>query len=511
MATSAALKTSLRQLPPLSAIRAEITRRAVERDADGIRARCATLAGFVREAWHVLEPNARYVHNWHIDALCAHLEAVTAGKINRLLVNVWPGSSKSLIVSVMWQAWEWGPQNLRSNRFLATAFNDGPVKRDTRKCRDLILSQWYQSLWPMILPRTAEMSFANDSTGTREGVAFGSLTSQRGDRLIIDDPHSTETAESVLERQATTRKFREGALNRLNDQEKSAIVVIMQRLHEEDVSGVILKMGMGFVHLCLPMEFEADRRARTPIGFIDPRQYDGELADPMRFPREVVDGLKRDMGDYAFAGQYQQRPAPREGGLFKRAHFDGRFIDTAPPDTRWVRHWDLAASLKKTGQSNQAWTAGVKIGSSPSTKRYYVGHVVRVREEGHQVRVTIRAVAESDGRQVQISLPQDPGQAGKSQAQDLVSMLAGWNVHAQPESGDKFQRAEPFAAQCAAGNVMIVRGGWNEAYIDELCAFPSAAAKDQVDASSGAFGRLASAQIISFHVPVVHSAPRQLP
>ncbi len=423
--------------------------------------------------------------------MCAHLEAVTAGRINRLLINVPPGSMKSLLVSVFWQAWEWGPAGLPSMRFLATSFNDGPVKRDTRKCRDLMLSEWYRALWPQIeLTRTAEMSFANASTGTREGVAFGSLTSQRGDRLVIDDPHSTEMAESAPERQATTRKFREGATNRLNDQDKSAIVVIMQRLHADDVSGVILNFGMGYVHLCLPMEFEEERRCATDIGFIDPRLTDGDLLDPERFPREIVDNLKRDMGSYAYAGQYQQHPTPREGGMFKRHWFEGKVINIAPVGTKWVRHWDLAATAKKTA----ARTAGVKIGRMPDG-RFVVGHVVKTQEEGNAVRKLIKATAETDGKACQISLPQDPGQAGKVQAADMIAMLAGFTARAEPETGDKSTRAEPFAVQCEAGNVSLMAGEWNESYLDELCLFPGGHFKDQVDASSGAFARLAEPQV----------------
>jgi predicted phage terminase large subunit-like protein len=483
-------------LPTLVEVRAEIRRREIERererlarDADAIRARCSTLAGFVREAWHVLEPNAKLIWNWHLDAICAHLEAVTDRRLNRLLINVPPGSSKSLIVSVMWQAWEWGPKGLRSLRYLTTSFNDGPVKRDTRKCRDLILSDWYRALWPEIsLPRAGETSFANNFTGSREGVAFGSLTSQRGDRLIIDDPHSTETAESVAERQATTRRFREGALNRLNDQERSAIVVVMQRLHAEDVSGVIKKLGMDFVHLCLPMEFEPERACSTIIGFSDPRKFDGDLLDPVRFPRASVESLQKGMGSYAYAGQYQQRPTPREGGMFKRAWFEGKIIGQAPAGTRWVRHWDLAATKKVTA----ARTAGVKIGRAPDGS-FIVGHVVITQDEGNAVRKLIKATAEADGFAVQISLPQDPGQAGKVQKTDMVSMLAGFRAHAEPETGDKTTRAEPFSAQCEAGNVFLIRGDWNEAYLDELCLFPGGSFKDQVDASSGAFGRLANA------------------
>ena len=479
-------------LPSLEDIRAERARRAAEaerrrlrEDADAIRARCLKLSGFVREAWHVIEPNTPLVWSWHLDALCLHLEAITRGRIVRLLANVPPGSSKSLIVSVLWQAWEWGPCGLPALRYLATAFNEGPVKRDTRKCRDLMLSEWYRQLWPeVVLTRTGETSFANSRTGTREGIAFGSLTSQRGDRLIIDDPHSTETAESDAERTRTVRQFQEGALNRLNDQARSAIVVIMQRLHEQDVSGAILKSGMGFEHLCLPMEFEPERRCSTSIGFTDPRTYDGELLDPVRFPREIVE---RDFKPYAYswAGQYQQRPAPREGGLFKRHWFEGKIIRQAPAGTVWVRHWDLAATRRVTA----ARTAGVKMGRTPEGK-YVVGHVIKTQEEGAEVRRLIRATAETDGRDVMISLPQDPGQAGKVQKQDLITGLAGFNARAEPETGDKVTRAEPFSAQCQAGNVYLVEGEWNESYLDELCLFPAGSFKDQVDASSGAFGRL---------------------
>ncbi|MGN8022274.1 phage terminase large subunit [Phyllobacterium sp. 22229] len=480
----------------MKAIRAERARREAEaerqriaKDAERIRSRCQTLSGFVREAWHILEPEQKLVWNWHLDAICDHLEAVTQGRINRLLINVPPGSSKSLLVSVMWQAWEWSIGK-RTMRYLTTAFNDGPVKRDTRKCRDLLMSDWFQSLWPEVkLNRTGETSFSNTSTGNREGISFGSLTSQRGNRLVIDDPHSTETAESPVERVATTRKFREGAQNRLNDQEADAIVVVMQRLHDEDVSGVIKKLGMEYVHLMLPMEFEPERRCSTSIGFIDPRSEDGELLDPVRFPREVVEKLKRDMGAYAYAGQYQQRPTPREGGLFKREWFSGKIVNQAQPGTVWVRHWDLAATKKVTA----ARTAGVKLGRQPDGT-FVVGHVVKIQEEGLAVRTLIQTQAEVDGQDVRISLPKDPGQAGKVQSQDMVKMLAGYKVTAESETGDKTVRAEPFASQCEAGNVFLVQGAWNDDYLDELCMFPGGAFKDQVDASSGAFGKLLNAK-----------------
>lgn len=428
------------------------------------------------------------MHNWHIDAICAHLEAITDGRINRLLINVPPGSSKSLIVSVLWPAWEWGPKGLRSLRFLTTSFAEGNVKRDTRKHRDLTMSDWYRALWPeVVLARTAEMSFANTDTGTREGVAFSSLTSRRGDRLIIDDPHSTETAESDAERNATVRQFREGATNRLNDQEKSAIVVVMQRLHQNDVSGAILKFGMGYEHLCLPMEFEPERAATTSIGFVDPRQADGDLLDPVRFPRKVVSDLRRDMGSYAYAGQYQQIPASREGGLFKRAWFE--IVREAPIDAKRVRAWDFAATQKKQG-NNPDWTVGLRL-SRDRSGIFYLEHLVRVRETPGAVEALVLQTTRADGSLITVRLPQDPGQAGKAQAETLTKLLAGFSVKTQTVSGDKVTRATPAAAQAEAGNVKLVAGPWVEAFLDEICNFPVGAHDDQVDAFADALNELA--------------------
>jgi predicted phage terminase large subunit-like protein len=474
---------------------AEARHRALRDNLELTRARCDSLAGFVREAWHILEPTQRYVHNWHIDAICQHLEAVTAGRVNRLLINVPPGSSKSLIVSVMWPAWEWGPKGLRSLRYLATSFNEGPVKRDTRKHRDLTISDWYRQLWPdVVLTRTGETSFANSSTGTREGVAFGSLTSQRGDRLIIDDPHSTETAESEAERTATTRKFREGATNRLNDQDKSAIVVVMQRLHEEDISGVIEKFAMGYVHLMLPMEYEPERARENAIGFADPRGDDGELLDPERFPRHVVEGLKRDMGSYAFAGQYQQRPTAREGGLFKRAWF--RFVGEVPAGSRKrVRAWDWAAT-KKTTTNRPDWSAGVRV-SRGSDGMFLIEHVQRFQGSPMEVQATTKAVAVSDGTSTTVRITQDPGQAGKAQVETAIRDLAGFSVVSKPATGDKATRATPAAVQCEAGNVAILRTGdedrdaWIEPFLAEVTLFPAGAHDDQVDAFADAINELA--------------------
>ncbi|AYO85903.1 terminase [Methylobacterium brachiatum] len=447
----------------------------------------------MREAWHVLEPNQPYVHGWHIDAVCTHLEAITHGRFlalgleNRVLINIPPGTMKSLIVSVFWPAWEWGPCGLAGLRYLTTSYKEDFVKRDARRMRDLVSSAWYRALWPHVaLSRSGEISFANTATGSREGMPFTSLTAGRGDRVIIDDPHSTETAESEPERERTLRVFRESVTTRLNDPARSAIVVIMQRLHERDVSGEILRLGLGYVHLMLPMEFELDRVCRTPI-FADPRTLDGELLFPERFPRAVVERDKVPLGAYAVAGQFQQRPAPREGGLFDRAGFG--IVDALPPIEKWVRAWDFAGTKKRPG-ADPDWTVGVKMGRG-ADKRFYIADVVRVRETPGKVRQRLINTAGQDGAAVGIRIPKDAGQAGIAQAEDYVTALAGFIVSAVAPTGSKEVRAKPLSSQVEVGNVLLLRGPWNEAFLEELGMFPAGSHDDQVDAAADAFNELA--------------------
>lgn len=482
-------------MPTLAEIRAERARRETERerdrlarDAEGIRERCTSLSGFIREAWHVLEPSQPYVHGWHIDVLCDHLEAVTDGLITRLLINIPPGTMKSLVASVFWPAWEWGPRGFPAMRYLTTSYAEKYVKRDSRRMRDLVASEWYRSLWPEIeLQRAGEMSFENTKRGVREGMPFASLTGGRGDRVVIDDPHSTETAESDAAREATTRIFRESVPTRLNNPATSAIVVIMQRLHEKDVSGVIGSLGLGYEHLMLPMEFDPKRRCRTSIGFKDPRTQEGELLFPERFPREVVERDKKIMGAYAVAGQFQQRPAPREGGMFQRTDFE--IVEAAPATSNKVRRWDFAATdPKKKGSGDPDWTVGLLL--SEHRGIYYVEDVVRDRKSPAGVETMLKNTASQDGKRIRIVIPQDPGAAGKSNVAHLVRMLVGYDVRSTPETGSKVERANPVSAQAEAGNIKLVRGPWNEAFLEEVSMFPSGAHDDQVDALSGAFAEL---------------------
>lgn len=461
-----------------------------------------SLSYFIQRAWRVIEPSQPYVHGWHIDAMAEHLEAVTAEQIVRLYIAVPPGMMKSLMVGVFWPAWEWGPRGLASYRYLGTSHALHLAIRDNIRTRRLIQSEWYQRLWPVTLvgDQNEKMKFENDKTGFREAMAFGGLTGSRGDRILGDDVMSVLDSKSPAKRKAVKEAFLEEVPTRINNAERSAIVIIQQRLHTEDPIGLAQAMNLGYEGLVLPMEFEPDRRCHTSIGFSDPRTEPNELLFAGRFPREVVDRDKVPLGSYGVASQFQQRPVPREGGTFHRTWFE--IVDAIPAGCRWVRGWDLAATAASPG-SNAAYTAGVKIGRHVSGV-FYIADVVRGRWSPGVVERTLKNTTTDDGYEVIVDLPQDPGQAGKFQVRYFVTKLAGYTVKFNPETGSKEARADPLASQAEAGNVKLLRAPWNEAFLDEIELFPNSDFKDQVDAASRAFARLIPTVVnASFAPPLV--------
>ena len=218
---------------------------AVRRERE-VRLAEASLSEFAKQAWHVLEPVSELKWGWALDAICLHLQAVSDGDIKRLLMNVPPGSMKSLLTNVLWPAWEWGPLGMPSMRFLSTAHKQDLAIRDNLKCRRLIQSEWYQSRWSITITsdQNSKSKFENDKTGFREAMAFTSMTGSRGDRVTLDDPLSVDDANSEAALAAAESTFREALPTRVNNDD-SAIVVIMQRLHEKDTSGIILKEMLG--------------------------------------------------------------------------------------------------------------------------------------------------------------------------------------------------------------------------------------------------------------------------
>lgn len=305
----------------------------------------------------------------------------------------------------------------------------------------------------------------------------------------VDDPHNAHQAESEAIRQDTLQWWDEAMSTRLNDQKTGSYIIIQQRVHHNDLLGHVLakRSPVPWTYLCLPAEFEPDHPNRW---FRDPRKEAGELLWPEHVPRPELESIKEALGPYAAAGQLQQRPSPREGGFFKRGWFG--FVDVAPSDIRWVRGWDFAATEKQVMKSDPDYTASAKIGYSPSTKLWYVGHIERFREDPDEVERRFIQRAELDGEQVHVQIPQDPGQAGKGQARNMVRLLPKHSVVAATVTGDKMSRAHPWAAKAGAGLVKLVKGDWNEPFLVELTSFPTGGHDDQIDAVSAAFERLLS-------------------
>jgi predicted phage terminase large subunit-like protein len=448
------------------------------------------LSWFVRRAWPVLEPFQKYIHGWHIDVVCEHLEAVTRGQINRLLVNIPPGTMKSMLIGVFWPAWEWGPMGMPAMRYVTGSHSENFATRDALKMRRLVESEWYQKLWPNVKltgDQNEKKKFENTATGFRHAAAMSSMTGSRGDRVIIDDPHSVEGAISDKDRETTIRIFKETIPTRVNNPDKSAIVVVMQRLHERDVSGLILSENLGYTHLMLPMEFEPDRACVTCLGRADQRTEPGELLFPDRFPREVVERDKRVMGSMAVAGQFQQRPTPRGGGMIKAERLE---IGEPGLITSRVRYWDKAGT-----HGGGAYTAGVLMGRDKEGV-YWVLDVVRGQWSAMERERVIQQTAQLDGTDVPVWIEQEPGSGGKESAHNTIRNLAGFNCRAEAVTGSKEARAEPLAAQVEAGNVKLKRGPWNSAFIDEGRSFPVGQYKDQWDAASGAFNKLTAERVL---------------
>ncbi len=280
---------------------------------------------FVLQAWHVLEPDTPFVDGLHVRAICDHLQALTEGRIRHLIINVPPGHAKSLLTAVFWPAWVWIDHP--EARWLFSSYREPLATRDSVKCRRLIESQWYQERWGDRYQLTGDQNqknrFENTKTGCRVVVPISSGTGERGDYVVVDDPHSVDQAESDTERRSAIEWWNGSMATRLNNLATGHKVVIQQRLHEADLTGDLLLRG-GYELLCLPAEFEPERRCSTVIGWTDSRKESGDLLWPEKVTRANLEELKVSLGSYRYAGQYQQRPSPAEGGIFKR---------------RWWRYW----------------------------------------------------------------------------------------------------------------------------------------------------------------------------
>jgi predicted phage terminase large subunit-like protein len=464
-----------------------------------------SLREFVRQAWPIVEPFTPFVSGWHIDAIIDHLEAVSRGQIRNLLINVPPRHMKSLLVSVFWPAWEW--IRWPERRWLYSSYGAQLSIRDSVKCRRLIESPQYQQRWGDRFALTSDQNtkgrFDNDRSGYRLSTSVGgAATGEGGDRIVCDDPHNVQEAESDSVRKGTIDWFDVVMSTRVNDPKTSAKVIVMQRCHQQDLSGHLIEQG-GWEHLVLPAEYEGPTRT-TSIGFADPRQEHGELLWPERFGPAEIESLKRSLGSYAAAGQLQQRPSPAGGGLLRRHWF--RFWQpqgaNLPPVL--VRlpdgsHQSIPAlELIRVDEMIQSWDCAFK---DLETSDYVVGQVwgrtganlilIDQIRDRMDCPTTVRAV-----RQLSATWPQCLAKLieDKANGSAVIQMLAHeipGILPVNPEGG-KVARAAAISPLIEAGNVYLPHpqlAPWVNGLIEECAAFPNGAHDDQVDAMTQALLR----------------------
>lgn len=457
------------------------------------------LIEFVRYFWHVLEPQTPLVDGWAMEAICQHLEAVTAGEIQRLLINVPPGFAKSVLTQVYWPAWQWGPMNMPHLRLVSFSYAASLTLRDNTRFRDLVMSQEYQKLWGKRygLRKIGEEKVTNDKTGWKLASSVGGVaTGERGNVVILDDPHSVKEAESEVVRSEAVRWFRESMSNRLNDLEHDSIVVIMQRVHENDVSGAILSDDFDYTHLCIPMEYEEDRCCKTSIGWSDPRTEEGELAWSERFPAEAVERMKRELGPFAYASQYRQSPEPRGGGIIKRDWWQLWPSESYPPCEYVLASLDTAYTEKKENDPSALTIWGVfrDTGGNPKVVLLYAW---QGREELHGLVTKVAAMCDLHSKDKTVPhFPVDrliiEGKAsGISIAQELRRLYGnvgsfGVEIIDPTKWGDKVARM--YAVQHMFSDDMIFAPDreFAEMVIDQVAAFPRATHDDLADSVSQA-------------------------
>lgn len=312
----------------------------------------ASLYEFVKQSWHVVEPGVKFIESWHIKEICEHLEAVTSGDIRRLLINIPPRHSKSTIVSVMFPAWEW--LTTPEEKYLCASYSGNLSIRDNLKTRRLIQSPWYQERWGHLFSlagdQNAKQRFENNQTGYRIATSVGgTATGEGGSRLLLDDPHGAQDAQSDTMRESALEWFDMVWSTRLNDPKRDAMITIMQRLHERDISGHILEDIGGWEHICIPAEWDGKKRT-TVLGGYDPRKTVGELICPERFGEDEVTRLKQLLGTYGSSGQLQQDPTPNEGGILKTKYFQLWPADKGLPQFEYIlQSYDCAFTEKTTG------------------------------------------------------------------------------------------------------------------------------------------------------------------
>lgn len=462
---------------------------------------------FLQEFWPEVSSETLKL-NWHMEYLCeqlqytAELVGLNKPKERDTIINVPPGTSKSVICSIMFPAWCWSRWFWM--RFINISYSSSLSLEHAETSRDLIRSDRYQRLFPYLDIKQDKDTKSNfrivrkyhtdkgvpviENGGNRYSTSVGgTLTGFHAHILIVDDPLNPAQAASEVELANANRWLDQTLSTRKIDKQVTPTILIMQRLHQNDPTGHILdKKKNEVLHICLPGEIRKYRHKVNPPELAD--RYEDELLDPVRMPWKVMDNMQAELGQYGYAGQIGQDPTPPGGGMFKVDHLHITESPVDPDNVKdIVRYWDKAGTA-----GGGCFTVGVKMLSTKDGK-YIITDVKRGQWSSDERERIIKEVAQSDGVNVKIYFEQEPGSGGKESAEATIRNLAGFMVYADLPTGNKVFRADPYSVQVNNGNVILLRGDWNRVFIEEHRFFPHSTYKDQVDAGAGAFSKLVNA------------------
>lgn len=435
------------------------------------------LSSFVEKVFQTVSPGDRYRSNWHIDAITFELSQIHQGKNRRLIITQPPRSLKSICSSVAFVAWALGENP--SLRFACVSYSNELAATLARQFRSVVTSDWYRQLFPgVMLVKDSETESSTSRGGGRIALSIGGTFTGRGaDIIIVDDPMKAEDAQSDKARKFVSNWYQSTLVSRLNDKREGAIILVMQRLHEDDLAGKLL-IGKGWRLLDLPAIAVADQMIRISPGKVYHRR-EGEVLHPDRESRVDLDQLKRDMGSLAFSAQYQQRPVPLEGNLIRRDWL--HYYDQLPvlgPGWQTVLSVDVASTTTDTAD----WTV-VTIWLMYKRK-YFLVNVWRGRLEYPDVKRKLIALARK--HQPIVILVEKAG-LGMGLIQEFKSdPVRGVPI---PKGitpvGSKVVRLEAQSARFEAGQVFLPREApWLDVLLNELLAFPNSRHDDQVDSIS---------------------------
>jgi len=436
------------------------------------------LGFFAQRCFSELNPQAAFAPNWHLEVIAAKLTAVREGKIRRLIINVAPRSLKSLLASIAFPAWCLGHDP--SAQILCVSYAQDLADKLARDCRAILMSPWYGQIFPTRLAphRQAVQEFITTRQGYRLATSTGGVLTGRGaDIILIDDPLKPEEALSDAQRKAANEWYDHTLYSRLNDKRHGAIVIIMQRLHEDDLVGHVLAQE-GWEILSFPAIAEADEvhRIETIWGEQCFRRRQGEALHPDREPLDTLDRIRRTIGEYNFAGQYQQSPAPLGGGLVKAEWFK-RYRENERPERfdRIVQSWDTANKATELSDFSVCTTWGVK------GKDLFLLAVFRRRLEYPALKRAVREQLSLFGANE--VLIEDKA-SGTQLIQELIADGCHGVTRYQPTT-DKIMRLNSQTGVIENGFVHIPETApWLAEYLHEITVFPKGKHDDQVDSTA---------------------------